>query len=194
MHNNIYIDPSSIVSENAKIGKNTKIWQFSVIMEDVEIGTDCNIGMNVFIEKGVKIGNNVTIKNNVSLYTGAIIEDDVFLGPSCVFTNVINPRSFVSRKHEFKSTTVKKGSSIGANATIVCGVTLNEYCFVGAGSVVTKDVEPFVCVVGNPARFKSYICQCGELRSNTDQSCSVCGFDLSKVGLENGKLKETEDI
>lgn len=153
MNKSTYIDATSIVSKDAIIGDNTKIWQFSVIMDDVVIGENCNIGMNVFIEKGVRIGNHVTIKNNVSLYTGVVIEDDVFLGPSCVFTNVVNPRSFISRKNEFKNTYVKKGTSIGANATILCGITLHEYSFVGAGSVVTRDVDAQTCVVGNPAKF-----------------------------------------
>lgn len=175
---NSFIDNTSIVSERAVIGDNTKIWQFSVIMEDVTIGNNCNIGMNVFIEKGVTIGNNVTIKNNVSLYSGVKIEDDVFLGPSCVFTNVINPRSFISRKDEFKETVVKKGASIGANATIICGVVIGEHSLIGAGSVVSKRVENNICVVGNPAKFLYHVCKCGNEvnKINDEFICQTCGI------------------
>lgn len=185
MGKNCFIDKTSIISDKAIIGDNTNIWQFSVIMEDVIIGEKCNIGMNVFIEKGVRIGNNVTIKNNVSLYTGIIIEDDVFLGPSCVFTNVINPRSFISRKNEFKKTYIKKGVSIGANATILCGIVLYEYSFIGAGSVVTKDVKEYTCAIGNPLRELYKICRCGTKLNGIE--CSVCGskYNRSQIGLDD---------
>lgn len=148
---------NSIISKKASIGQGTRVWHFVQIMDNVMIGDNCNIGNNCFIENGVVVGNGVTIKNNVALYDGAIIEDDVFLGPNCVFTNVLRPRAFISQKNNFKKTIVKKGATIGANATIVCGVTIGEYSFVGAGSVVTKDVPPFALVVGNPAKVIKFL-------------------------------------
>lgn len=148
----IQIHPTAVVDAGAIIGEGTKIWHFSHIMQDCKIGKNCNIGQNVVISPGVVIGNTVKVQNNVSIYTGVRCEDDVFLGPSCVFTNVINPRSFISRKDEFQQTLVKKGASIGANATILCGITIGEYAMIGAGAVVTKDVEPYALIVGNPGR------------------------------------------
>jgi len=145
-----FVHQSSFVDDGAEIGEGTKIWHFSHIMSGSKIGKNCNIGQNVVISPAVIIGNNVKIQNNVSVYTGVIIEDDAFLGPSMVFTNVINPRSHVSRKDEYKKTFVKKGASIGANATIVCGITLGRYCFIGAGSVVTKDIPDYGLYYGNP--------------------------------------------
>lgn len=156
-----YVHPSSYIDEPSSIGKDTKIWHFSHIMSGCEIGDNCTIGQNVVISPEVKLGNHVKIQNNVSVYTGVVCEDGVFLGPSCVFTNVINPRSEVSRKSEFAPTLVKRGATIGANATIVCGITLGEFCFVGAGSVVTKDVEPYALVVGNPATQKGWYSEKG---------------------------------
>jgi len=150
METDIQIHPSAVIDPGAKIGAGTKIWHFSHIMPDCEIGENCNIGQNVVISPKVVLGNNVKIQNNVSVYTGVRCEDDVFLGPSCVFTNVINPRSFINRKDEFLPTLVKKGASIGANATILCGITIGEYAMIGAGAVVTKDVEPYALIVGNP--------------------------------------------
>jgi UDP-2-acetamido-3-amino-2,3-dideoxy-glucuronate N-acetyltransferase len=149
-------------------------------MPGAKIGTKCNIGQNVLISPNVVIGNNVKIQNNVSLYTGVIVEDDVFLGPSMVFTNVINPRSHVNRKNEYKTTHVKKGASIGANATIICGTTLGEYCFVGAGSVVTKDVPAYALVYGNPARTRGWMCQCGTQLEKSGDSliCPHCGDEF----------------
>ncbi len=147
-----FIHPTSIVDDDVVIGANTRIWHFCHLMPGCSIGTNCNIGQNVMIGTGVSIGNNVKIQNNVSVYPAVTIEDDVFLGPSMVFTNVINPRSRVDRKHEYKPTVVRRGATIGANATIVCGVELGQYCFIGAGSVVTKPVKPFALMVGNPAR------------------------------------------
>lgn len=156
-----FVHESSYIDEPCEIGKGTKIWRFSHVMKDSKIGENCNIGQNVVISPGVVIGNNVKIQNNVSLYTGVICEDNVFLGPSCVFTNVINPRSFIERKDEYKKTIVRNGASIGANATIVCGYNIGRYAFVGAGAVVTKDVPDYALVVGNPARLVGYICKCG---------------------------------
>lgn len=137
------------------------VWQHVVIQDNVRIGNNCKIGANSFIEKNVSIGNQVTIKNNVAIYTGVTIEDNVFLGPSCVFTNVINPRSFISKKAEFRPTVIRHGATIGANATILCGHTIGRYAMVGAGSVVTKDVPDHAMVVGNPAKVKGYVCKCG---------------------------------
>jgi UDP-2-acetamido-3-amino-2,3-dideoxy-glucuronate N-acetyltransferase len=148
----MYIHPTSIAEEGAKIGDGTKIWHFSHIMPTAVIGKNCNIGQNVFIADGVIIGDNVKIQNNVSLYSGVSIEDDVFLGPSCVFTNVLNPRSAVNRKDEFKKTVIRKGVTIGANATIICGTELGKYCFIGAGAVITKSIPEYALVVGNPSK------------------------------------------
>ena len=153
---------SAIIDEKASIGVGTRIWNWVQIMGDVQIGENCNIGNNCFIESGVKIGNHVIIKNNIAIYSGVSVDDDVFLGPNCVFTNVINPRAFISRKNEFKKTIIKKGATIGANATIICGVTIGEYAFVGAGAVVTKDVPPYALVYGNPARIKCFVDETGE--------------------------------
>ncbi len=143
--------PTSIVDDGCKIGRNTKIWHFSHIMQDAIIGDNCNIGQNVVISPGVVLGNNCKVQNNVSVYTGVLCEDDVFLGPSCVFTNVINPRSAISRKDQYKPTLIKQGASIGANATIVCGHTLGKYCLIGAGAVIRQDVNDYECWIGNPA-------------------------------------------
>lgn len=156
-----FVHESSYVDGGAELGSGTKVWHFTHIMERSRIGKNCNIGQNVSIAPDVQIGDNVKIQNNVSVYTGVVIEDDVFLGPSMVFTNVINPRSHVSRKDEYQKTLVKRGASIGANATIVCGVTLGAYAFVGAGAVVTRDVPDYALVHGNPAKIHGWMCQCG---------------------------------
>jgi UDP-2-acetamido-3-amino-2,3-dideoxy-glucuronate N-acetyltransferase len=175
-HSSSYIDPG------AEIGPDTKIWHFCHVMPDTKIGKECNIGQNVFIASGVTVGNRVKIQNNVSIYQGVILENDVFLGPSMVFTNVINPRSHVIRREEYQKTLVKQGVSIGANATIVCGITLGKYAFVGAGSVVTRDVLPYSLVYGNPARHQGWICQCGiQLHFERDTAiCEVCGLNYQK--------------
>lgn len=172
-----FVHESSYVDDGAEIGAGTKIWHFCHVMPRAKIGERCNIGQNVLVSSDVTIGTNVKIQNNVSLYTGVIIEDDVFLGPSMVFTNVINPRSHVNRKDEYKTTLVRKGASIGANATIVCGTTLGRYCFVGAGAVVTKDVPDYALVYGTPARVRGWVCQCGEQLDFTGERavCSTCG-------------------
>lgn len=157
----IYINETAVVDQGAQIGKGSKIWHFCHVMGTSQIGDNCVLGQNVFVGNKVVIGNNVKVQNNVSLYEGVICEDDVFLGPSMVFTNVINPRSSVERKQEFKTTLVKKGVSIGANATIVCGVTLGEYCFIGAGAVITKNVLSFALMVGVPAKQIGWVSRSG---------------------------------
>src|SRR5262249_39490793 len=161
MNRNYFVHESSYVDEPCQIGEGTKIWHFCHVMKGARIGRNCNIGQNVVISPDVVIGNNVKIQNNVSVYTGVELEDDVFCGPSMVFTNVINPRSHVSRKHEYQRTLVKKGASIGANATIVCGVTLGKYSFIAAGAVVTKDVPDYALMAGVPAKQLDWMCQCG---------------------------------
>jgi UDP-2-acetamido-3-amino-2,3-dideoxy-glucuronate N-acetyltransferase len=177
MMTDVFVHPSSFVDEGATIGAGTKVWHFSHVMPGAVIGERCSLGQNVVVMPGTRIGNNVKIQNNVSIYEGVELEDDVFCGPSCVFTNVMNPRSHVPRKHEYRRTLVRRGASIGANATVVCGVTLGEYAFVGAGAVVTSDVPAFALMVGVPARRVGWMCQCGErLRlAGTRGRCEVCG-------------------
>jgi UDP-2-acetamido-3-amino-2,3-dideoxy-glucuronate N-acetyltransferase len=160
-HDPPFIHESAYVDAGAKVGAGTKIWHFCHVMSGAAIGERCSLGQNVVVMNGTRIGNNVKIQNNVSIYEGVELEDDVFCGPSMVFTNVINPRSHVSRKHEYRPTRVGRGTSIGANATIVCGVTLGEYCFIGAGAVVTKDVPPHALVTGVPGRIAGWVCDCG---------------------------------
>lgn len=174
---NFFVHESSYVDEPCEIGEGTKIWHFSHIMQNCKIGKNCNIGQNVVISPDVILGNGVKIQNNVSVYTGVICEDDVFLGPSCVFTNVINPRSFISRKDEYRKTVIGKGASIGANATIVCGHNIGKYAFVAAGAVVTKDVPDYALVMGNPARVKDFVCECSEKMKWTENkfTCPNCG-------------------
>jgi len=173
-HESCYVDDGCV------IGDDTKVWHFTHVMSGARIGARCNIGQNVVISPGVVIGDNVKIQNNVSVYTGVILEDDVFCGPSMVFTNVINPRSHVSRKDEYRQTLVKRGATLGANSTVVCGHTIGEYAFVGAGAVVTKDVADFALVVGNPARVAGWVCRCGvKLSAGPNPpaaaACGACG-------------------
>ena len=179
--NNIYIHPTATVEEPCEIGKGTKIWHYSHIMKGAKIGKNCQFGQNVFIDSMAEIGNGVKIQNNVSVYSCVKIEDDVFCGPSMVFTNVINPRSPISRKSEFKETLVKKGATLGANSTILCGITIGEYAFIGAGAVVTKDVPPYALVYGNPARLKGWVCECGVKLQIKDKSaiCNACDWNFS---------------
>ena len=184
MEEKYFVHESSYVDKNVQIGDGTKIWHFSHIMSNCEIGEKCNIGQNVVISPGVKLGKSVKIQNNVSVYTGVICEDGVFLGPSCVFTNVVNPRSFIERKSEYKETIISKGASIGANATIVCGHNIGKYALVGAGAVVTKNVPDYALVVGNPSRIMGYVCRCGDrLNFTKDKAvCTSCGDKYSKDG------------
>jgi UDP-2-acetamido-3-amino-2,3-dideoxy-glucuronate N-acetyltransferase len=174
---NYFVHESSYVDDGAVIGTGSKIWHFCHIMPGAIIGERCNLGQNVVVMSGARLGNNVKVQNNVSIYAGVVLEDDVFCGPSCVFTNVVNPRSHVSRKSEYQSTLVRRGSSIGANATIVCGVTLGEYSFIGAGAVVRSDVPPFALMVGVPARRVGWMCQCGvRLQPREGRAaCAACG-------------------
>ncbi|MBK21788.1 MAG: N-acetyltransferase [Flavobacteriales bacterium] len=152
---------TAVIDENCKIGQNSKIWHFSHLMPGCQIGSECNLGQNVVISHDVILGKNVKVQNNVSIYTGVICEDDVFLGPSMVFTNILNPRSAISRKSEYKNTLVKKGASIGANATIICGINIGKYALIGAGSVVTKDVPDYALIVGNPAKQIGWVSEYG---------------------------------
>src|SRR5262245_2698248 len=175
-----FVHSSSFVDEGASIGSGTKIWHFCHIMPRSKIGRGCNIGQNVVVSPDVVVGDNVKIQNNVSLYTGVILEDDVFCGPSMVFTNVVNPRSHVPRKAEYKPTLVRRGASIGANTTIVCGNTIGRFAFVGAGAVVTKDVPDYALIVGNPGRIAGWMCSCGvKLAAGSTPpstaTCPACG-------------------
>jgi UDP-2-acetamido-3-amino-2,3-dideoxy-glucuronate N-acetyltransferase len=173
-----FIHESAYVDEGAVIGEGTKVWHFCHVMPGAVIGERSSLGQNVVVMPGTRIGNNVKIQNNVSIYEGVELEDDVFCGPSMVFTNVINPRSHVVRRSEYRRTVVRRGASIGANATIVCGVELGRYAFVGAGAVVTADVKPYALVVGVPARQVGWVCQCGERlaqRDGRELACAACG-------------------
>jgi UDP-2-acetamido-3-amino-2,3-dideoxy-glucuronate N-acetyltransferase len=183
MERGYFVHSTAVVDEGAEIGAGTKIWHFSHVMGGARIGENCIIGQNVFIGSGTLLGNNVKVQNNVSIYDGVILEDDVFCGPSMVFTNVFNPRSFISRKKEFRKTLVKKGGTIGANVTIVCGNTVGQFAFIGAGSVVTKDVPDYALVYGNPGKVKGWVCQCAEeigFRSGK-AACRACGRRYGKT-------------
>ncbi|HNS30413.1 MAG TPA: acyltransferase [Tenuifilaceae bacterium] len=187
--NEIYFaHPTAVIDDGCSIGEGTKIWHFSHIMTGSVMGKGCNVGQNVVVSPDVVLGNNVKVQNNVSIYTGVICEDDVFLGPSMVFTNIVNPRSAVVRKDQYVKTLVKKGASIGANATIVCGITLGEYCFIGAGAVVTKDVKPYSLVVGNPARHVGWMSRFGHRLHFDDQGMATCPEGGDKYKLQNGAV------
>jgi len=175
---------SSYIDDGAVIGRGTKIWHFCHVMPGAVIGERCNLGQNVVVMGGTRLGNNVKVQNNVSIYEGVTLEDDVFCGPSCVFTNVTNPRSHVSRKSEYLPTLVRRGTSIGANATIVCGITLGEYSFIGAGAVVTSDVPDFALMVGVPARRVGWMCQCGVrlVLAREAAACGACGARYQETG------------
>ena len=181
---------SAIIDEGCTIGCGTKIWHFSHIMSGCTIGRDCNIGQNVVVSPQVVLGNNVKVQNNVSIYTGVQCEDDVFLGPSMVFTNVINPRSAIARKDQYRPTIVKRGASIGANATIVCGHTIGRYALIGAGAVVTKDVKPYALVVGNPARQTGWVSECGHKLKFDSNNIAVCPESGQRYKLEAGEVRE----
>src|SRR3954471_13351466 len=180
-----YVHPSSYIDEPCTIGKGVHIWHFCHIMQNSVIGDNCNIGQNVVIGRSVTLGNNVKVQNNVTVYEGVTCEDDVFLGPSMVFTNVINPRSAVSRKHEFKPTLVRRGASIGANATIVCGNEIGEYAFIGAGAVITKPVPAYALIVGNPGRQMGWMSEFGQRLSFSEDGIATCSETGEKYILQN---------
>ena len=169
-----YVHPTSVIEEKVSIGKGTRIWLYTHIMPGAAIGTDCNIGQNVFIDRDVIIGNRVKIQNNVSIYTGVECEDEVFIGPSAVFTNVINPRSHIERKNDFQKTKIQKGATIGANATIVCGITIGAYAFVGAGAVVTGNVSAYQLVTGNPAKPVGWVSESGDKLQFDRSGRAIC--------------------
>ena len=189
MNAEFFIHPSSFVDEGAQVGAGTKIWHFSHILAGTEIGPECNIGQNVVIGPGVTIGRGCKIQNNVSIYTGVTLEDEVFCGPSMVFTNVVNPRAAIRRMDEAKPTLVRCGASLGANSTIVCGVTIGRFAFVGAGAVVTKNVPDHALVYGNPAKIRGRVCVCGE-KLRPDLRCDSCAatYEICETGLQPKEL------
>ena len=184
-----FVHKSAYVDEGCEIGKGTKIWHFSHLMNGCKLGENCNIGQNVVVSPKVILGNNVRVQNNVSIYEGVICEDDVFLGPSMVLTNVINPRSAVTRKQEYKTTLIKKGASIGSNASIVCVNTIGSFAFIGAGTVVTKDVANFALIVGNPGRQSGWISEFGHKLKFNNEGFAICEESEQKYFLENNTVK-----
>jgi len=188
MEPTFYVHPSAIIDEGCKIGEGTKIWHFSHLMSNCTLGENCNIGQNVVISPEVKLGNNCKVQNNVSLYTGVECEDDVFLGPSMVFTNVVNPRSGVNRRGQYSKTVVKRGASIGANATIVCGHDIGEFAFIGAGAVVTKHVPAYALVVGNPAKQMGWMSEFGHRLNFDENGIAECEESKEKYKLENNAV------
>jgi len=193
MDKDIFVHESAVIDLPTQIGSGTKIWHFSHIMSGALIGEQCNIGQNVVISPDVILGNRVKVQNNVSIYTGVSCEDDVFLGPSCVFTNVINPRSAVVRKDEYKKTLVKKGATIGASATVVCGITIGEYAFIGAGAVVTKDVPAYALVYGNPSKHKGWMSEYGHKLTFNEKGEAVCPESGQKYSLEKNCVKKINE-
>ncbi len=193
MSANYYSHPSAIIDEGCQIGDGTRIWHFCHIMPGSVIGNSCTIGQNVFIASNVKLGNNVKVQNNVSIYEGVICEDDVFLGPSMVFTNVINPRSAISRKNEYKQTVVRRGASIGANASIICGNEIGEYAFIGAGAVITKPVLPYALVIGNPACQTGWVSEMGHKLEFDISGLAICPESGQEYFLENNLVKKNNN-
>ncbi len=185
-----FAHPTAVIDVGSKIGNGTKIWHFSHIMEGAELGEQCNIGQNVVISPDVILGNNVKVQNNVSIYTGVICEDDVFLGPSCVFTNVINPRSAINRRGQYSKTIVGRGATIGANATIVCGHDIGQFAFIGAGAVVTKDIPPYALVVGNPSTQIGWMSEYGHRLTFDKENIAECPESGERYKLENGAVKK----
>ena len=191
---NPFIHPTAVIDPDCQIGDGTKIWHFSHLMSHCKIGKNCNLGQNVFVAEGVTIGDHVKVQNNVSIYAGVEVEDDVFLGPSMVFTNVLNPRSFIERKSEFKKTLVRKGATIGANATIVCGNSIGRYALVGAGAVVTKPVPDYALMVGNPAVQIGWVSEYGHTLTFDEQGRAVCPESGQQYRLEQNKLVKIENV
>lgn len=187
---NYFAHETAVIDEGCRIGEGTKIWHFSHIMPNSVIGKNCNLGQNVVVSPDVTLGDNVKVQNNVSIYTGVVCEDDVFLGPSMVFTNVINPRSAVNRRGEYQKTLVQKGATIGANATIVCGHTIGAYAFIAAGAVVTKDVKPYALVMGNPARQSGWMSEYGQRLEFDDEGMAICPESKEKYQLEDGEVNK----
>jgi UDP-2-acetamido-3-amino-2,3-dideoxy-glucuronate N-acetyltransferase len=185
-----FAHPSAVIDDGCDIAEGVKVWHFSHIMPGCRIGEDCNIGQNVVVFPNVVLGRNVKVQNNVSIYEGVVCEDDVFLGPSMVFTNVINPRSAISRRHEYKQTLVRRGASIGANATIVCGNEIGPYAMVGAGAVITKPVAAYALVVGNPAKQVGWVSEHGLKLHFDDEGKAICPESGEKYSIENGKVKK----
>jgi len=190
---NFYAHETALVDESCSVGNGTKIWHFSHIMSNCTIGKNCNIGQNVVVSPGVVLGNNVKVQNNVSIYTGVTCDDDVFLGPSMVFTNVINPRSAINRRDQYTKTHVGKGASIGANATIVCGHDIGEYAFIGAGAVVTKTIPPYALVVGNPAKQIGWVGEYGHRLEFNSDGIAICSESNQVYNLENNKVKKIKN-
>lgn len=192
MEKDFYAHETAVIDPDCKIGKGTKIWHFSHIMSNAVIGENCNLGQNVVVSPEVILGRNVKVQNNVSIYTGVICEDDVFLGPSMVFTNIVNPRSAIIRKDHYAKTTVRKGATIGANSTIICGHEIGEYAFIGAGAVVTKDVPRYALIVGNPARHVGWMSEFGHRLDFDEEGIAVCPESKEKYLLRNGIVTKFE--
>ncbi len=185
-----FIHPTAVIDAGAQMGEGTRIWHFCHVMPKAVIGSNCILGQNVFVDNNVIVGNGVKVQNNVSIYNGVILEDDVFVGPSAVFTNVINPRSFIDRKTEFKSILVKKGATIGANATLVCGISIGEYAFIGAGAVVTKNVPSYALMVGNPARQKGWISEQGYNLQFDESGKAICNGNGAVYQLKDHTVRK----
>ena len=192
MNQDYFAHETAVIDEGCKIGKDTKIWHFTHVMPNAEIGENCNIGQNCLISPDVKLGNTVKVQNNVSIYTGVVCEDEVFLGPSMVFTNITNPRSGVIRRDQYEKTLVKKGATIGANATIVCGHDIGRYAFIGAGSVVTKEVSDYALVVGNPARQIGWMSEYGHRLEFNEEGIATCPESQEQYQLENNKVRKID--
>lgn len=192
MKTEFFAHPSSVIDEPCQIGEGTKIWHFSHIMKDCVIGPSCNLGQNVVVSPGVRLGRNVKVQNNVSIYTGVICEDDVFLGPSMVFTNIINPRSAVIRRDQYQKTLVRKGASIGANATVICGNTIGSFALIGAGAVVTKDVPDFALLVGNPAKQIGWVSSFGHRLDFNSNGLAICPESKEHYRLKDGLVDLVE--
>ena len=194
MSTNYFAHPTAVIDNNCEIGEGSKIWHFSHIMSSCKIGANCNIGQNVVVSPQVILGNNVKVQNNVSIYTGVICDDDVFLGPSMVFTNVINPRSAIDRKNKYMQTKVGKGATIGANATIVCGNNIGKYAFIGAGAVVTKEVKSYALVVGNPARQTGWVSEYGHKLHFNTEGIATCKESKEIYKLNNGEVEKISNF